>query len=502
MATSRSRHHQHTGGKGFRADLVKGWRRIYHRSGARQRYFLLMVMTLGTLLRILRMGAPITYDEALTYTEYASAPFAFLFSDYTFLSNHILLSALVKASILLFGTHLWSLRLPAFIAGVLVMPVGYAFAHRVFNRHIATIFLCFLAVSGPLVEYSAMARGYSLVWLFTLCALLAARHFVRAENMVSLAAMALTCALGMWATPTMAYPAIMVYIWALGLVLIKYKSTVRRRVVKLSGSLILAMALVLLFYTPVVSNHGMDQLLHHPALVGHTWKHFLETQQDRTFDVWAYFTDTTSYPISLAAMAAIFYAAYISVKYRLLIFGLGVGIFPLVLLQQMVAAPAVWTFTLLIFHLGLAIGLFYLLKTVRDKLLPKFAKSQRTLVGSLLVLGVVGWLGLMGQGDRVERFPEADQAAEWLKQHAGAHDRICVHTPWDAPVAFYMARRKMDARAIEGTDRNVQRLLVLVAPSHGQTVEGVVSSAGLHPRSGSKPEYIHEWGRLELFGLK
>lgn len=84
----------------------------------------------------------------------------------------------------------------------------------------------------------------------------------------------------------------------------------------------------------------------------------------------------------------------------MLLFALVVGTVPIVLIQHVVDPPAVWTFSLLVFHLGSAIGLFYLLKVVRDKLLPTFTKAQRTLVAGAFVVLLFGWLGIRGEGIR------------------------------------------------------------------------------------------------------
>ncbi|HRQ83559.1 MAG TPA: glycosyltransferase family 39 protein, partial [Flavobacteriales bacterium] len=265
-------------------------KRILQRTGGHHKYFVLFVLVLGLVLRAWRLNEPVSYDEALTWTEYARKSFGFLLSDYTFTSNHILYSALAKISVLLFGLHPWSLRLPALVAGMLVLPLAYLFVRMVFNRHIAVIFLCLLAVSSPLVEYSAMARGYSLVWLFTICALLAGRHFVKSENWVSAVLLATSTALGMWAAPVMVYPAVMAYFWTLFMLMTNYQSTLRRRVLKLAGSFLLAGGLASLCYAPVIAMHSLDSLLHHPSLADHTWNHFVNTQQDQAFGVWAYLT--------------------------------------------------------------------------------------------------------------------------------------------------------------------------------------------------------------------
>lgn len=487
------------GWKGWRADFRAALSRLFRRSSTNHKRFVFAVLAVGVALRILRMNEAVTYDEALTYVHYAGRSFGFLFSDYLFTSNQILYSALARLSTLILGVHAWSLRLPALVAGILVMPMCYAFARSVFNRHIAVILLCLVAVSGPLVEYSAVARGYSLVWLFTISALLAARHFVRSENVISLILMAAFTALGMWATPDMIYPAVMVYTWALFMLVANYQSTIRRRMVKLVGSAVLACGLVFLFYAPVVVVHSLDQLLHHPSVQEHTWTTFVNTQQDRAFDLWAYFTGTASTLLAFAGVIGVIYAAYISLKYRLLLFALVVGTVPIVLIQHVVDPPAVWTFSLLVFHLGSAIGLFYLLKVVRDKLLPTFTKAQRTLVAGAFVVLLFGWLGIRGEGDTVERFPEAKLAAAWFATNTSPGDRVCVQLPWDAPVAFYLDCEQKGTDLLRSPITPDRRLYVVVAPGHGQTPAGVLLDNELRQADLPPLKLLREWERVELF---
>lgn len=486
----------------MRMDLVHGVRHLLLHTSTNHKRFVLFAMLVGAVLRIIRLDGPITYEEALTYSNYASRPFGFLFADYTVTSNHILYSALSRISILLFGVHPWSLRLPALVAGLLAMPLGYVFVRNVFNRHIAVIFVGLLAVSGPLVEYSAMARGYSLVWLFSLGALLAARHYVKTENLASGVVMALCTALGLWAAPGMIYPAIMIYLWTIFMVLATYESTVRRRVTKVLVSAALAAVLAIVCYMPVIMTHGVDHLLHHPTLVENTWNRFMSTHQDQTFELWAYFSGSTSTALAFIGMVAVMYAAYISRKYRLLLIALVLGSLPVILLQHVVAPPAVWTFSLLVFHMGGAVSIFYLLKVIRDKLAPGFNKPQRSMVAGLLVMLVLGWTGLRGGGDTVERFPDALKAAEWLAANARPADRLCVQSPWDAPMAFYLASSK-SALAIERGNQPVEgRVLVLVAPAFGQTPEQVLMDAGLRAEGAEEFAELKSWGRLELYVLQ
>lgn len=499
--TSRRGRRQHQPGlAGLRADLANGLRHLGTRTSGQHKRFVLAVVALGTLLRILRLDAPLSFDEAYTWTAYAGRSFAFLFSDYTFTGNHILYSALARVSTLIFGVHPWSLRLPALVAGVLVMPLAYSFARKVFNRHIAVIFLCFLAVSGPLVEYSAMARGYSLMWLAMWGMLATGRHYVKTENWASAVLMAVIAALGMWATPAMAYAAIMAYAWTWFMVLSNYESTVRRRTAKLLGSLVLAGLLSVLCYLPVIVAHSVDHLINHPSMVDNTWARFVNTQQDRVFEVWAYFSDSSSTLLAVAGMVSVVYAANVSSKYRFLIFGLLLGAVPLILLQRFLAPPATWVFTLAIFGLGIAIALFYLLKLVRDKLYTGFGKPQRTLVAGGAVLLLFGVTGLRSPGDLVERFPDARLAAQWLAANTAPGDRVCVQSPWSAPVGFYLTAYHAPASLTDGVPTG--KLLVLVAPGHGQTPSGVLRDAGIAAADNAVLQDLRSWGRLELFGVE
>jgi 4-amino-4-deoxy-L-arabinose transferase-like glycosyltransferase len=498
-----SRHHRRRQSKpgwaGLRADLSTALHRYMRSSSKEHKRFVLAVILLGTVLRILRMGGPVSYDEALTYVNYAGRSFSFIFTDRTFTSNHILYSALARASTLVFGVHVWALRLPALLAGILAMPLFYGFARSVFNRQIAVIVLCLIAVGGPFVEYSAMARGYSLTWLFTVCGLLAARHFVKTDNGWSATFIALACALGMLSTSDMIYPALMCYAWAALMVMASYKSTARKRLVKLTGSLVLALALTFLFYLPVIIHHSLDLLLHPPSEVENTWANFMGTHQDRAFDIWAYFSGSASTVLVFAGTVGVIYAAYTSLKYRLLIIAMVATAIPVVFLKHVVAPPAVWIYSLFVLQLGSAIGLFYLMKLVRDKVAPQFSKANRTLVASCFVLLAFGWFGLRGEGDPVERYPEAALAAQWIKGHAQSGDRVCTSMPWDAPIAFELDCAGGDAELLHDGPRKNGATYVFVGPGQGQTPEGVMADAGIVDGAALKLRQLTAWKRIELY---
>src|SRR5690349_13254008 len=89
-------------------------------------YLLLGGLTLiGLLLRLPDLNKYIAYDEAYTFIHFASRPFKHILADYSAPNNHIFHTLLMGVSYRLFGAAAWALRLPAFIAGALMIPAMF-----------------------------------------------------------------------------------------------------------------------------------------------------------------------------------------------------------------------------------------------------------------------------------------------------------------------------------------------------------------------------------------
>ena len=120
MVAKRSEEERAAGGAWatFRADLRTGWAELVKRTSRAHARWVFVVIAVGAILRLSQLWQDITYDEALAYTLYGTRSTGFILSNYVHPSNHILHTVLSRWSTELFGVHLWSLRLPAFLAGV------------------------------------------------------------------------------------------------------------------------------------------------------------------------------------------------------------------------------------------------------------------------------------------------------------------------------------------------------------------------------------------------
>jgi len=126
-----------------------------------------LITLLGAAVRFVFLNHPMRYDEAYNYLHFASQSPGHIATHYT-PNNHILHTLLVRFASEVFGTTPAALRLPAYAAGVLLIPATAWLAWSLSRRaEVALSAALAVCCSSPLIEYSANARGYSLLALLT-----------------------------------------------------------------------------------------------------------------------------------------------------------------------------------------------------------------------------------------------------------------------------------------------------------------------------------------------
>jgi 4-amino-4-deoxy-L-arabinose transferase-like glycosyltransferase len=123
---------------------------------------------LALILRLIRLDQQLWYDEMTTLVQSVRQPFAHILTIYTSKNQHLLYSLLARTSILAFGDHIWSLRLPAVLFGLACVPMLYVVARRVTSRREALLAAAMMAVSYHHVWFSQNARGYTGLAFWTL----------------------------------------------------------------------------------------------------------------------------------------------------------------------------------------------------------------------------------------------------------------------------------------------------------------------------------------------
>ena len=132
-------------------------------------YGTLVVVTLiGVVLRISYINGPMAWDEALIAEWTHSWGFLRIAADYHNPGNHILYHLVVAVSTMLFGPEPWSLRLPALISGIALIPATFLTASALLSRGTALITAGLVAGSPFLTLYSVESRGYMLQCLLVM----------------------------------------------------------------------------------------------------------------------------------------------------------------------------------------------------------------------------------------------------------------------------------------------------------------------------------------------
>ena len=151
---------------------------------------------LGAVLRVVGLNRGLWLDEIAFLLTTVRHPLAEIITVFPGDTQHPLYSILARLSVLAFGEHVWSLRLPAVVFGVASIPALYLLAVSVASRAEALLCAAFLAVSYHHVWFSQNARGYSALAFWTILSTFFLLRALRNGHRGTYAAYAVAASLG------------------------------------------------------------------------------------------------------------------------------------------------------------------------------------------------------------------------------------------------------------------------------------------------------------------
>lgn len=263
-------------------------------------FALILLVAFGVRLAIL--GGPMRFDEADTFDYFASRSFFNLLTDYTAPNNHILHTALVRASYLVFGHSPPALRLPALIAGMLILPLVFQLTRRLFDEPSAYFAMALAAGQPALIAYSANARGYTIVAACTLAIFLAASFLRDGRNRFAWLVFVMAGAVGMFTIPTMLYPLSAASVWA-----VWTAPEARRKglAAEIAIAAIGIAAASVCFYAPAAARTGIHALVANRYVAPLPWPAMWENLPGLARASLALWTDHLSAPVALVVGAAV-----------------------------------------------------------------------------------------------------------------------------------------------------------------------------------------------------
>ena len=215
--------------------------------------WLAVLTILAAVLRAIELNRGLWFDEILFLVTTVRHPLAEIVTVFPGDTQHPLYSVLARLSVLTFGEHVWSLRLPAAVFGVASVPALYFLAVSIAGRTEALLSAAFLTVSYHHIWFSQNARGYSALAFWTILSTFFLLRGMRSGSRRAYAFYAVAAALGAYTHLAMMFViASHVLICAanawsdgrLGLSLARWKTAAQ--------AFLLAGGLTLLFYAPIV----------------------------------------------------------------------------------------------------------------------------------------------------------------------------------------------------------------------------------------------------------
>jgi uncharacterized membrane protein len=443
------------------------------------------VALLAAIIRVLSLFGPMLHDEAYTYIAFASRPLRYVISDYHLPNNHIFHTLLVFLSTRTLGNHPWSVRLPAYLAGVLTVPAVYLSGRMAYDRAIGLLAASLAAISGALIHFSSDARGYSLITLFTLLSLALADYVRRRRSPLGWAALILVSSLGFYTHPTMLYPFGIVMTW---LFLSALAGDVNPRygrvfygLLALTG--ISVILLTGLLYSPVVLiGTGWESLVGNRFIAPFTWEEFWESLPGRADSAWELWT--RGFPPYAITLAILGFAGALALQRRIsshkIPLQLAVVLWVAAALAAQRVAPLarVWLFLLPLLLVWCAAGWVGFFQQLPYKL--PLARGAWLL--AFLALALPAWTAYTAWTQFTP--PEESRGLEeqivlTLQNRLKPGDTVAARSPLRAVMEYYFSAYGISRDYFYQGGKPQRRAWVVVSEKHNQTLEEVLARDGL-----------------------
>ena len=464
------------------------------------------------VLRLRDLDQPIRYDEAATWLDYASKPVAYALSDYRFPNNHLFHTLLVHLAALLFGDSPMVLRLPAFIAGVLLVPLTWAAARAACSRAAAPIAAMLAATSASLVLYSTNARGYTIVCCLTLAiAILATRQRWR-DDAAGWLAIAVLAAIGAWTIPIMLFPLLGVALWlwaeARGGAAVIDGRTMRARI-GWTGAAMAALTAVL--YLPVIARSGIALVIGNRFVRPQSRASFFAALPGFYGDLWADWT--RGWPAWLALLVALGVLASLFARgarrHRISIFGaMLVAATLLLIVNGRIPYLRVWLFLLPLFLVAGAGGLAWLGERVALALRLRVGSPVRAaaLLAACALIGAGGAFGLarsevVRRAEDTGTLRDGAAIAALLGRESGARDHVIATAPADVPLAYHLRRLRLARDPLRATPDSAPRLWVVVSDAAAQHLSQLLDDSQVMTIDFTPPRLAARFPEARVFVL-
>lgn len=463
------------------------------------------VCFVGAGLRLMFLFQPMRYDEAYTFTNFASHALWDGLSNYSVPNNHLLHTFLVHLTYKAFGNEPWALRVPTLVAGILLMPASYWAVRLLYDKNVAILAVAMVSASSILVEYSTNARGYTLLTLLYLLLIGATVHIKRTGSGGAWLAFVLISSLGFFTIPIFLYPFGSMCLW---LLLSATSKDTHQNSLKLLRSLIVACivtALVtVILYSPVLFRSGWRSIVSNPFVAPKDLPSVVTALPSSITSTWTGWTRDIPGPVALVFLGffvgSIVFTRRGSRKDRLpLMLPILWFCIAAVLTQRVVVDDRVWLFMLPLYFAEVSAGLVALIDAL--------TKGSKGHLPTWYALGAVLFCVLIGanismsksilRSEATGTLPAAQEITLYLASRLEPTDRVIAKCPADAPLRYYFDRAGLSPTYFRNDPSKAKAVFVIV--KHGRhSLESLLAEYNLH----GEADLIQTYKGVSLYLVK
>jgi hypothetical protein len=376
--------------RAFFARIVGGARELMTQGHGVELICLAVIFLMAVAIRLYFLTQPMGYDESITVARFSSRPLLDIVSDYSIPNNHILHTILVHLSSRVLGIVPVVVRLPAFLAGLTIVPVSFWLTRRLFDDYTALLTAGLTAVAPALVEYSAQARGYTLLTVFFLIGFVMATYLREQSSLAGWVIFAIAFILGFYTIPTMLYAFGVVALW---LPLAAPKQRRKSLFIELTlASLTIALG-TLLLYLPVILRSGYRRLFANEELARLSFLPFLKRNAGNFLFTLQCWSGSRYAPfivlVSLGLVAATFILWRRNKPAIFIPLAILLWIVPVIFVQRVAPFPRVFNFLFPVVAGFASFGL-----AVAFRKLPRLSGKRAQYVWVAMVIMISGYWGI------------------------------------------------------------------------------------------------------------
>ena len=443
-------------------------------------------LTLAALLaRLPFLSRPMQHDESYTFVTFASAPLQEALTDYNLPNNHLFHTLLVHISYVLFGDSPWAVRLPALLAGILIVPAAYGLASRLYNRHSAILAAALAAAAPVLISYSTNARGYTILAVLTLLTWSLGTYLRRQANAAAWLLLGILGALGFYTVPVFLNPYGILFTWLLLSALSgdtgpAYPSRWHFLGWMFAAGMI-TVVLTTLLYLPVFSVSGLHAVFGNSFVESLSFSDFRQTFPGRMLETWQEWTQGVSPILTVClvlglALSLVFHRRISTVRIPTQLAAV-IWLVPVLLIQRPNPWPKIWLSLLPVVLTWCAAGwMAPWLVSRRGRVDSHMATWAAGL--SVAIVLAAGAVYSLTAGPIAAHTGPVEQSVQYLRSHLVAGDVVVVSPPDDAVTWYYWRYYNLPEIYIQPKNQRFQRAYVLINHPFDQTVEQVIRERG------------------------